>query len=375
MAGLLVGTVYGAVDGAVLSRPYLKLNVQSVKEEAAVVAVMLVATFAAVWWLRRRGSELRSRPKPWLVRAVTILPFVVLALFLIRPYVERGWVTDYLHDYAPLSLHWIYWYTGAGAILLAVIGYAALGRRCVKGEAPIWVLPLLVFACATCIFLIRPAITPHQPMASRRLAAAVLPGVILLAVWTAAWLARRSRSVYLVDVPVYLRRAPRVAVIVVCAAGIALQPLAGNLTGLAFKRTFVGEVAAVSSLCQNIPEGKSVLIIDAQLMLKFGQAIRGTCNVPVAAAQTTMPGFYQADSGTTIEPATIIAAVRAIEQSGHQPLVLAATQAEFAPLIRQFGAGTVKLILNQTTNDDVHIFYGAQKTTIAETFTAYSWEP
>jgi hypothetical protein len=375
MAGLLVGTVYGAVDGAVLSRPYLKLNVQSVKEEAAVVAVMLVVTVAAVWWLRRRGSELRSRPKPWLVRAVTILPFVVLALFLIRPYVERGWVTDYLHDYAPLSLHWIYWYTGAGAILLAVIGYAALGRRCVKGEAPIWVLPVLVFACATCIFLIRPAITPHQPMASRRLAAAVLPGVILLAVWTAAWLARRSRSVYLVDVPVYLRRAPRVAVIAVCAAGIALQPLAGNLTGLAFKRTFVGEVAAVSSLCQNIPTGKSVLIIDAQLMLKFGQAIRGTCNVPVAAAQTTMPGFYQADSGTTIEPATIIAAVRAIEQSGHQPLVLAATETEFAPLIRQFGAGTVKLILNQTTNDDVHIFYGAPKTTIAETFTAYSWEP
>ena len=39
--------------------------------------------------------------------------------------------------------------------------------------APVWVLPILVFACATCIFLLRPAITPHQPMASRRLVPAV----------------------------------------------------------------------------------------------------------------------------------------------------------------------------------------------------------
>ena len=375
MAGLLVGTLYGAVDGAFLTLPYLRINKQSVEGEAAVVVLMLIATVAAVWWLRRRGSELRTPPKPWLVRAAAILPFAVLALSLIRPYVERGWVTDYLHDYAPLSLHWIYWYAGAGAIVLAVIGYAMLGRRCVKGEAPTCVLPILVFACATCIFLIRPAITPHQPMASRRLAAAVLPGMILLAVWIAAWIGRKSRSVYLVDVPAYLRRAPRVAAIAVCAAGIALQPMIGNLTGLAFKRTFVGEVAAVNTLCQSIPKGRSVLIIDAQMMLKFGQAIRGTCNMPVAAAHTTIPGGYQADSGNTIEPATIIAAVRAIEESGHQPLVLAATPAEFAPLTRQFGNGTVKLILNQSTNDDVHIFFGAPKETVAETFTAYSWEP
>ena len=68
-----------------------------------------------------------------------------------------------------------------------------LGRRCVKGEAPVWVLPLLVFAWTIAEFLLRPAITPHQPYASRRLVPAVLPGLILLAVWLAAWLGRRSR--------------------------------------------------------------------------------------------------------------------------------------------------------------------------------------
>jgi hypothetical protein len=375
MVGLLAGTLYGAVDGAFLSLPYLRINGHSVIGEWAVIILVLIATVAAVWWLRRRRSELRTPPKRWLVRTVAVLPFAVLALSLIRPYVERGWVTDYAHGYASLSLHWIYWYTGAASIALAVIAYAMLGRRCIKGEAPVWVLPVLVFACATLIFLLRPAITPHQPMASRRLVAAVLPGVILLAVWLAAWLARTSRAVHMVDVPGYLKAAPRAAVIAICVAGIALPPMIGNFSGLAFKRTFVGEVAAVNKLCEGISKGRSVLVIDANMMLKFGQAIRGTCNVPVAAAQTTIPGGFQPDIGNTVKPATIIAAVRAIEDSGHQPLVLAATPAEFAPLIKQFGNGTVKLLMDQTTNDDEHIFFGEPRNTVSETFAAYSWEP
>jgi hypothetical protein len=178
-----------------------------------------------------------------------------------------------------------------------------------------------------------------------------------------------------VDVPGYLKAAPRVTVIAACVAVIALPPVIGNVSGLAFKRTFVGEVAAVNQVCAGIPKGTSVLIIDAKMMLEFGQAIRGTCNVPVAAAQTTIPGGFQPDIGNTVEPATIVAAVRAIEDSGHQPLVLATTPAEFAPLIRQFGDGTVKLLLDQTTNDDEHIYFGEPRNTVSETFTAYGWEP
>jgi len=375
IVGLAAGTLYGVVDGLALSLPYLRLNAVSVVGEAAVVILMLIATILAVRWLRRRHSELRTPPKPWLVTTAAVLPLAVLAVSAVRPYLERAWRTDYTHAYAPLSLHWIYWYAGATTIALAVIAYAILGRRCVKGEAPVWVLPILVFACATLIFLLRPAITPHQPMASRRLVPAVLPGVILLAVWLAAWLARKSRAIRMVDVPRYLKTAPRVAVIALCAAGIALPPAIGNVTGLAFKRTFAGEVAAVNQLCEGIPQGTAVLIIDPNTNLKFAQPIRGTCNVPVAAAHTTTPGGYQADTGTTVLPSTIISAVQAIKDSGHQPLVLAATQAELAPLIKQYGNGTVKLLLNFTTNDDEHSFFGEPKDTVAETYTIYSWQP
>jgi hypothetical protein len=376
IAGLILGTMYGSVDAAFLTAPYLiPGNTVSVAGMCAAVIALFIGTIVAVRWLRRRGSELRDQPKPRLIHAVGVLPFVVTAVFLLRPYVERGWHTDYLHVYAPLSLHWIYWYTGLSTIAFAVIAYAMLGRRCIKGQAPVWVLPILVFACATVEFLYQPGITPHQPYASRRLVPAVLPGLILLAVWLASWLAQKSRVVHLVEVPDFLKRAPRALVIVCCAGAICVPPAIGNFGGLSFKRTFLGEISAVDKVCQGIPKGSSVLIIDYNMMDGFGQAIRGMCNVPVAAVHTTIPESVIADKGNDIPPAKIIAAVRAIEESGHHPLVLATTEGEFAPLIKQFGNGTVKFLMAQDVNNDAHILFGAPRGTSPETFTAYSWEP
>jgi hypothetical protein len=376
IAGLIVGTAYGAVDGAFVTAPYLiPGNTVSVLGMSALVIVMVGGTIVAVRWLRRRGSELGGPPARRLVQAVVALPFVVVAAFLLRPYVQRGWRTDYYHAYAALSLHQVYWYTGFTTIALAVIAFAMLGRRCVKGEAPVWALPLLVFGWATLFYLYQPSITPHQPYASRRLVPVVLPGLILLAVWLASWLAQKSRVLHLVDVPGYLKRTPRLAVIGVCAAAIALPPLVGNFNGLAFKRTFGGEVAAVNQLCQNIPKGKSLLFIDNTLMQPMAGTIRDTCDVPVAGVQTTTPGNVMPARGNNVEPATMIAAVRAIQASGHQPLALANSMAEFAPLMKEFGNGTVRLIMDFSTDDDEHIYFGTPRNTVSETFTVYSWEP
>ncbi len=150
VVGLLVGTAYGAVDGAFLTAPYLIPGNTAVGSRH-VRAGHRDGRSARSWPCGGCGGAAPScgnPPKRWLVRAVAALPFVVVAAFLLRPYVERGWRTDYYHGYAPLSLHWIYWYTGVTTIAFAVIAIAMLGRRCVKGEAPVWVLPLLVFAWA-----------------------------------------------------------------------------------------------------------------------------------------------------------------------------------------------------------------------------------
>jgi hypothetical protein len=203
----------------------------------------------------------------------------------------------------------------------------------------------------------------------------VLPGLILLAVWLASWLAQKSRVLHLVDVPDYLRRAPRSIVIACCAGAIFLPPAIGNFGGLAFQRTFAGEIPAINKLCQGIPKGSSVLIIDNDMMGGFGQPIRGTCDVPVASVHTTIPESVIPDKGNDVPPAKIIAAVRAIEASGHHPLVLAAAQAEFAPLIEQYGGGTVKLLMSLAVNNDAHILYGAPRGTSPESWTIYSWQP
>jgi hypothetical protein len=307
----------------------------------------------------------------------------VLAVAVIRPYVERDWAAL---QYAPLSLRWIYWYTGATAIVFAVIACALLGKRCVKGQAPVWVLPLLTFAWAILWFLVRPAITPHQPYASRRLVPAVLPGLILLAVWLSAWLGRKSRTVYLVEVPDFLKRSPRVLVVGVCALALFLPPLVGNFgiglrsggplgvrfysDGLALQRAYVGEIAAVEEICKSIPPNSSVLIADFMLHLQWEENIRGTCNVPVAGVQVEVPGSNN-PPGSDISPATVLADVRAIQQAGRHPVVLAPTSEELSGL----GDGPVKLVMAQNTSIDEHVLYGTPHNTLPQRFTVYSWQP
>src|SRR5260221_6806404 len=85
--------------------------------------------------------------------------------------------------YYELSLHWVFWYIGVPAVALGTLGAALLARRCLRGAAPTWTLPLMIFAWAIVATLYHPAITPDHPCASRRLVLAVLPGFILLAVW------------------------------------------------------------------------------------------------------------------------------------------------------------------------------------------------
>jgi hypothetical protein len=382
LAGLIVGTVYGAVDAGYLTLPYLETNKSSVKPLIEIIFVMLVGTIVAVWWLRRRGSELRTPAGPRLIRAVTILPFIVIAAFIIRPYVERNW---HALQYAPLSLHWVYWYTGVTTIAFAVIALAMLGRRCVKGEAPAWVLPLLVFAWSITYLLVRPGISPHQPYGSRRLVPTMLPGLILLAVWLAAWLGRRSRVIHLVNVPDFLKKAPRAVVIACCSAAIFLPPMIGNFglglsgsDGLALQRAYVGEIAAVDKICQAIPANASVLIADYTLNQQFAENIRGTCNVPVAGiGSTTYPGVQVTPpnagtvSGAGATPKAVLVAVRAIEKAGRHPIVLAPTTAPLS----QLGNGTVNLVMAQDTSIDEHVIFGTPRNTLPERFTVYSWEP
>jgi hypothetical protein len=267
-----------------------------------------------------------------------------------------------------------------------VIAASMLSRRCVKGEAPVWVLPLLTFAWTITEFLLRPAITPHQPWASRRLVPAVLPGLILLAVWLAAWLARRATVVRLVNVPKRWQKTPRGFVIACCAGAIFLPAMIGNFglglkaggpigvmpysDGLAFQRTYVGEIAMIDRICKAIPANSSVLIADYTMNQQFAESIRGQCGIPVAGVQTVVPNANTAP-GNNIAAATVLADVRAIQKAGRHPIVLAPTSAQLTPL----GNGTVSYIFSANTSIDGHIIFGTPRNPVTQVFAAYSWEP
>lgn len=296
LAGLAVGSGYGFVASFHLSRPYIEYLEASVRPLLAVSSSVVALTVLGVLVLWRRG--LPSLP-PWLAAAVPGLAIACIAGLALRPYiyVQRGHgneaTGDYIgsvqgfeglpvdpaRTYEEMSLYWVVWYAGPVAVALAGLGVALLLRRALRGEAPQWVLPLMLLTWTVALTLLRPAITPDHPWASRRLVVLVLPAFILLAVWAAAWLTRRLPGRRLLGASVL-------------AAGVAalVVPAADTAAGLMTYRSDVGSAAETRRLCAAIPPDASVVIVDSGTASNFAQLIRGLCQVPTAYLDNGAPG-------------------------------------------------------------------------------------
>jgi hypothetical protein len=362
LGGLIVGAVYGGVDGWVLSRPYVDSVKDALDPLGVVAGVVIIATAVAVavWW--RRG--LPKVRRQWLPNAAAALAVVVAIGFAVRPYVQtvraastanfqadmaamqraNHLAVDPTRLYYEISLHWVFWYIGVPAVVLATLGAAVLSRRCLQGRAPTWTLPLITFAWVIVTTLYRPGITPDQPWASRRLVPAVLPGFILLAVWASSWLMGQLRRMS-------VERVLYVGLAVCCAAALVLPaaktsfglavrpggPVGEKLVavGLAFKVTYRGEIAAVDRMCGAIPGGSSVVIVDSPTADRFAEVIRGMCGLPVAVV----------DSPTlkTVEPV-----VRGIQRAGRRPVLLGANRSQLTP----YGGPTRRIMRLRTQIDE-----------------------
>jgi hypothetical protein len=384
LGGLAAGGIYGAVDGLVLSHPYLASIRSSLIPLALLTAVVLIGTGAAVLLLRRRGlPAVRGNLLP---NAASVLAFAVLAGFAVRPYVQTvhgpatassvpamaiwqradGLPIQPTRLYYEISLHWVFWYIGVPAVLLGTLGAALLARRCLRGRAPLWTLPLITFAWAIVTTLYRPAIVPDQPWASRRLVPAVLPGFILLAVWALRWFHGWLRE------QGYGRRGPAAAValgsavLVLPAAqttlGLGIRDggplgLRPAVAGLAFTPTYQGEVQAVHGLCAAIPGDAAVVIVDTPIADNFTQLIRGMCGVPVA---------WIHDPGVS----AVSHVVRGIRQSGRQPVLLGARRRQLKP----YGAAPRKIMALHTTQDS-HTLINPPRATWKLTINIWMSEP
>jgi hypothetical protein len=376
-AGWLAGVVVGLATDVGLDSSALSTTTPSFRVIGALAGGLVVVTAAGVAIAligpaRQRARKLlAARPLRWLPEAGAALVILAGIGLVIRPYLQkvRGPVSPYIAAlqrleglpvdpgrlYAENSLYWVIWYIGVPVLLLGLIGLAMVTRMCVRalitwrdptGEARSWVLPASIIGWGLFAVLWQPGTVPDQPWASRQLVPVVLPGLIVLAVWLAAWMIGLAHARGAGRVAVALATACFVVAMGVPVAaitfGIELSRPANPatrlaLSGLAFHTTGAGEVAAVEQLCGAIPQHSSVVLLDQVAARAFAQVIRGTCGVPTGIVTSTAPG-------------NVAAVIGGIERAGRHPALLATKAAELTP----YGASP-RQIVNLATQQDEHL--------------------
>ncbi len=380
--GISVGTGYGIVAGYLLAQPPTGPWARPVKViglDAGAILLLIVAALLlmrAAWARRLVRGALARRPLRWLPGLAGVAVVAAVGWLAARPYLEavRGSLgraqADYVATlqrtaglrvdptrlYSEDTLYWVIWYAGIATVLLGGFGAAALVRRCLKalltwrdpsGTGLNWGLPLAVILGGSAAVLWQPFTVPDQPWASRRLVPVVIPGLILLAAWAAAWLTRRARQ--------RGAGATTAAVVGALCVGAMLLPsistsfgfglthagtrggLRPTAGGLAQHRVGAHEADAVRGLCSSLGRSSSVVIVDRRVAQVFSQVIRGMCGVPVAWVSPGAP------------PAVIDAVLRGIATAGRRAVVLGAKPSQ----VGAYG-GSPMLIVNLTTTQYPH---------------------
>ncbi|MDX6744631.1 hypothetical protein [Actinocorallia sp. A-T 12471] len=374
-AGVAVGAGAGLLEGYLLSRPYLTYLSGSLTPLLAVTGLTVLGTvlMAALWRWRpvsfRRGGDWVARGRiPDVAAALTVVFLLALA---VRPYVQTvrripanaddefnsqyiayiqeaiGLPVDGTRQYTELSLHWVAWYVGVPALILATAGAALLLRRMLRRASPEWVLPYGLIALTTVATLLRPGITPDHPWASRRLVSVVIPGLLLFAVWALAWATRRvRRSGY-----------GRAVTFLFAAAGtLALTfPIGAASAGLVLKPVDQGENAAVRALCRQLGQGVTVLITERVTADRFSPVLRNTCGIPTARVD----GADKADVDRV--------AARILER-GRRAVVLGANAPDVSPY------GEARQVVDLRTRQDGHALESRPRSTWSLTITVWMAE-
>jgi hypothetical protein len=412
--GLLIGVACGVGEGTRLAAPYLS-TLRPQLHDIGLAAVGFGAVTALIaplafpgaragvkrvihWRFPVMGLSGVTRRIP-LVGAileglVVLLPVAALTGFALRPsrQITQGTTDLYTiryvaalqklaglpvngrQQYYEQSLNWVIWYIGLPAVLLACIGAALIGRRCLRAllrwrdsdpGVRLWGLPLLVFGCSIVTVMWDPATFPDQPWASRRLVPVVLPGIICLAVWMCSRVRLRASVL----------GAGRVACVIIAGCSVLAMGLPAAVTtfdpgyvgtgtsrhlavrGMALQQTYAGSAYAVSGLCSAIGQSASVIIVDPTTASLFTQVVRGMCDTPT----------IRVDGASAASAEQLISL---IERTGRRPVLLGSTAAS----VDLIGAAP-RRVLNLNTSQDAHALTGPPAAPWPVTYTLWMASP
>ena len=296
-AGVGVGVLLGAYDLLRWNRSYLS-DVQGNIERLAAALLLVTAGSIAVVILSTRGAGVveaarRGREPASKVAFALVLLFGFGAWF-VRPLVQKthagpsavvGLVQrlnklplDPTRRYFELSVPWISWYLGPIALILGIVGAAALARVFVRGSlraAPM--TTALILAPPALLEIWTPSTTPDQVWAARQFLPAVFPGLILLAFGLLCAFARDRSRPYLAE-----RRFAVVALAVVAAAfpWYTIR----DLSQMTEQR---GLFPVITDACRKIGSNGAVVMLQesqqpqSTASLSDPQTLRSFCDVPV----------------------------------------------------------------------------------------------
>jgi hypothetical protein len=211
---------------------------------------------------------LASRPL-WMVAHTRNNPFVA------DLQARAGDAVDGTRSYDEQTVHWLAQYLGWPLVILGVVGYILLVRRCIRTRSLATVGVITVGLAMSLLYLRASTITPDQPWAMRRYVPVVLPILIIAAAYTLCVLLRQSAALV------------RVAAILLAGSMIAIP--AAVTAPMAGAREEVPQLLQVHRICAAVGSQGAVLEVDESAQTSYSQTIRSYCNVPSYALTDAQP--------------------------------------------------------------------------------------
>lgn len=294
VGGMAIPTLVGWLDVTQLSYGYYHDNRSRLLPIFYVGYALLVILPAVVLisWRPRVRRWLRSpelaRRAGYVAGGLIAAGFVVLAsrpLWMVDHATHNndiadlqrraGEAVDITRSYNEQNVNRLAQYYGWPVVVLGVIGYILLVRRCLRTRAIAPLAMITVGLAMSLLYLWTSEVTPDEPWASRRYVTIIIPVLVIAAMYTLCVLFRQRTAVL------------RIGAVLLAAVAIAVPTIV--TAPMASAREEVPQRTQVERICQAVGTRGAVLDVDGGALTSYGQTVRSYCNVPSLGLQDAQP--------------------------------------------------------------------------------------